>query len=123
MTLKLVSSGDDRALAIRDHALQLLRGRGALETQRGGPVRVVALETGPWRFEHWTPFGDLSPGEASSPGYRHALGRQHTRPDLPYGLDVRRGGTLVLRVMWADDGASEVAAFVRGPWEDEALTL
>ncbi len=51
MTLKLVSSGDDRALAIRDHALQLIRGRGALETQRGGPVRVVALETGPWRFE------------------------------------------------------------------------
>jgi hypothetical protein len=29
----------------------------------------------------------------------------------------------VLRVLWADDGASEVAAFVRGAWEDEALAL
>ena len=121
--MELVSSGDDRALAIRDHVLQLICGRGALETQRGGPVRVVALETGPWRFEHWTPFGDLSPGEASSPGYRHALERQRARPDQPYGLDVRRGGTLVLRVLWSDGGASEVAVFVRGRWEVEALAL
>jgi len=29
----------------------------------------------------------------------------------------------VLGVLWADDGASEVVAFVRGPWEDEALAL
>jgi hypothetical protein len=123
MTLKLVSPGDDRALAIRDRLLPLVRGRGALETQRG-PVRVVALETGPWRFEHWTPFGELDPGEASSPGYRHTLERQHTRPDLPYGLAVWRGETVVLRVLWADGGgASEVVAFVRGPWEDEALAL
>jgi hypothetical protein len=29
----------------------------------------------------------------------------------------------VLGVLWAEDGASEVVAFVRGPWEDEALGL
>ena len=122
MALKLVASGDDRALAIRGHLLALVRGRGTLEVQRG-PVRLVALRMAPWTIGHWTPFGDLSPGEASSPGYRHALGRQHTRPDLPYGLEVRRDGATVLRVLWADDGASEVAAFVRGPWEEEALAL
>ena len=122
MTLKLVSSGDDRALAIRDRLLPLVRERGTLEVQRG-PVRLVVLRTGPWTVEHWTPFADLSPDEASSPGYRHALGRQRTRPDLPYGLDLRRGGALVLRVLWAEGGAAEVAAFVRGPWEDEALAL
>ena len=123
MTLKLVASGDDRALAIRDRLLPLVRARGALERQRG-PVRLVVLRIGPWRIEHWTPFNDPSPGEASSPGYRHALGRQHAaRPDLPYGLDLWREGTLVLRVLWADDGASEVATFLRGSWEEAALAL
>ena len=122
MTLRLVSSGDDRALAIRDHLVPVVRGRGMLELQRG-LVRLVALRTGPWTIEHWTPFGELSPDEASSPGYRHAVERQRTRPDLPYGLDVRRDGARVLGVLWSEDGASQVAAFVRGPWEDEALAL
>ena len=122
MALRLASSGDDRALAIRDHLLPLVRERGTLELQRG-PVRLVVLRTGPWTVEHRTPFGELSPGEASSPGYRHALERQHTRPDLPYGLDVRHDGARVLSVLWSDDGASEVAAFVRGAWEDDALAL
>ena len=122
MTLKLFASGDDRALAIRDRLLPLVRERGTLEVQRG-PVRLVVLRTGPWTVEHWTPFGELSPDEASSPGFRHALERQRTRPDLPYGLDLWRDGARVLGVLWADDGTSEVAAFVRGPWEEEALTL
>lgn len=122
MALRLVSSGDDRALAIRDRLLPLVRGHGALEPQHG-PVRLVVLRIGPWAVEHWTPFGDLSPDEASSPGYRHAVERQHTTPDLPYGLDLRHDGARVLGLLWADDGASEVVAFVRGPWEDEALAL
>ena len=46
MALKRVSSGDDRALALRDRLLTLVRERGTLELQRG-PVRVVALRTGP----------------------------------------------------------------------------
>ena len=122
MTLRLVSSGDDRALAIRDRLLPLVRGHGTLEVQRG-PVRLVVLRTGPWTIEHWTPFGELSPDEASSPGYRHALERQRAGPDLPYGLDLWRDGAQVLGVLWSDDGAFEVVAFVRGPWEDEALAL
>ena len=122
MTLRLVSSGDDRALAIRDHLVPVVRGRGMLELQRG-LVRLVALRTGPWTIEHWTPFGELSPDEASSPGYRHAVERQRTRPDLPYGLDLWRDGARVLGVLWSDDGASQVVVFVRGPWEDEALAL
>ena len=122
MALRLVASGDDRALAIRDHLVPLVRERGMLELQRG-LVRLVALRTGPWTIEHWTPFGDLSPDEASSPGYRHAVEWQRTRPDLPYGLDVWRDGAQVFGVLWSDDGTSEVVAFVRGPWEDEALAL
>jgi hypothetical protein len=121
MNLRLVSSSDDRALAIRDHLLPLVRDRGMLECQYG-PVRVIALQLGPWLFKHWTPFQELSPEEASSPGYRHALERQHTRPDLPYGLEVWRGAKM-LSVLWADNGAFEVDSFVRGSWEDEALVL
>ncbi len=91
MTLTLVSSGDDRALAIRDRLVPLVRERGTLELQRG-PVRLVVLRTGPWAVEHWTPFGDLSPEEASSPGYRHALdGSTPAGPALRARPAARRG--------------------------------
>jgi hypothetical protein len=122
MTLKLVSSGDGDALAIRNHLVPLIRARGIIERQHDS-VRVVAWRPGEWGLEHWTPFSDLQPGEASSPGYRHALARQHTVPDLPYGLDVWRSGTRVLSILWADDGSFQVAAFTRGGWEEEALAL
>lgn len=121
LKLRLVSSSDDRALAIRDHLLPLVRERGTLERQRG-PVRLITVQLGCWSFHHWTPFNELSPGEASSPGYRHALQRQHKKPDLLYGLDVWYGAK-VLSVLWADNGAFEVVRFVRGPWEDEALKM
>jgi hypothetical protein len=122
INLRLVSSSDDRALAIRDHLLPLVRERGTLEVQRGS-VRLISLQMEPWSFDHWTPFNELSPGEASSPGYRHALERQRTRPDLSYGLDVWHGAKVMLSILWADDGAFEVVSFIRGPWEDEALAL
>jgi hypothetical protein len=121
MSLRLVASNDGRALAIRDHLLLLVRQNGELEVQRG-LVRMVTWERAPWVVHHWTPFNELQPGEASSPGYRHAVERQHATPDLPYGLEVRHG-VGVLRVLWADDGRLEVASFVRGPWEDLALAL
>jgi hypothetical protein len=121
MGLKLVASNDDRALAIRDHLLPLVRHGGGIEVQRG-LVRLVTLEQAPWVISHWTPFNDLQPGEASSPGYRHAVERQHSIPDLPYGLEVWHG-TRVFRVLWADDGRFEVESFVRGQWEDLALAL
>lgn len=121
MSLKLVASNDDRALAIRDHLLLLVRRGGWLEVQRD-LVRVVTLEQAPWVIHHWTPFNELQCGEASSPGYRHAVERQRAAPDLPYGLEVWHG-MKVLRVLWAEDGRSEVESFVRGPWEDLALAL
>lgn len=121
MSLTLVASSDVRALAIRDHLLPLIRDRGGLEVQRDS-VRVISLEMGPWLLKHWTPFRELSADEASSPGYRHALEKQRSRPDLPYGLEVWRDGK-VLSVLWADDGSFAVDGFVRGSWEDEALAL
>jgi hypothetical protein len=87
MSLELVASNDDRALAIRDHLLPLVRQHGRLEVQRDR-VRLIILEQPPWIIRHWTPFNDLQAEEASSPGYRHALERQHASLDLPYGLEV-----------------------------------
>jgi hypothetical protein len=121
MNLRLISSSDGRAVAIRDHLLPLLRQHGALEVQRD-MVRLIELRMARWTIRHWTPFNELDAGEASSPGYRHAIERQRRQPDLPYGLEVWRR-TRVLRVLWADDGTVEVVIFVRGSWEDEALAL
>jgi hypothetical protein len=121
VTVRLASSSDDRALAIRDHILPLLRNQGALEIQRD-TVRIVELRLAEWTFRHWTPFNELTRGEAASPGYRHAIERQHTQSDLPYGLDVWHGAR-VLRILWADDGKVAVVSFVRGAWEDAALAL
>ena len=45
MILKLVSSNDNRELAIRDHSLPLLRAYGTLEVQRD-TVRVAGLQLG-----------------------------------------------------------------------------
>jgi hypothetical protein len=122
MSVKLVSSGDGQALAIRDHLVTRVRERGKLELQRDA-VRLTTLETGPWRLEHWTPFNELEAGEASSPGYRHALERQRAGTNLPYGLDVWFTGTKVLSLLWADNGTLDVIAFTRGEWEEKALLL
>ena len=121
MSLTLVSSSDDRAMVIRDHLLTVVRKRGRLQIQRG-PLRQIVFETGPWIVNHWTPFNALAPEEASSPAYRHALERQHTRPDLPYGLDVWHR-EMLFRMLWSDQGLSEVVIFVRGSWEEEVLKL
>jgi hypothetical protein len=122
MALRLAATSDDRALVIRDHLLPIVRERGTLEVQQGA-VRVITLQISGWRFVHWTPFNELSLLEASSPGYRHAVERQHTRPDLPYGLDVFWREAKVLSIQWADGGAFALLHFERGSWEDAALAL
>jgi hypothetical protein len=124
MNVRLVSNSDGRALAIRDHILPLLRQNGAVQVQRD-TVRETELRMGIWAFRHWTPFNQLGSEEASSPGYRHAVERQRTKPALPYGLDIWHGPghVKVLRILWAADATIEVANFVRGPWEEEALNL
>ena len=66
MALTLASSGDGRAAAIRDHLLPLVRGQGTLRIQ-SDHLRLVALRTEPWVFEHWTPFNELATAEAASP--------------------------------------------------------
>lgn len=125
MTLHLAASGDADALLLRDHVLPVVREQGTLEDleDKNSPLRLVVLERPPWRFLHWTPFNALAPDQASSPGYRHALEHQHTRPDLPYGLEVWHDGAKVLSLLWADAGTFEVVSFRRGAWETAAMAL
>jgi hypothetical protein len=52
MTLRLVSSGDDSALAIRDHLVPLVRLSGSQEVQRDS-VRLIS------EFENELPSGTL----------------------------------------------------------------
>jgi hypothetical protein len=92
MNLRLVASND--AVRLRfETTFFCWFVKAELEVQRG-LVRLVTWEQAPWVVHHWTPFNDhllLQPGEASSPGYRHAVERQHAMPDLPYGLEAWHG--------------------------------
>ncbi len=125
MSLRVAASSDARALAIRDHVLPLVREHGMIQDleDKDSTLRLLVLEHGSWLFTHWTPFNALAPTDASSPGYRHALERQHTRADLPYGLDICFADATLLSVLWAEVGSFEVVRFIRGPWEDGALAL
>jgi hypothetical protein len=120
MNLRLVASND--AVRLRFETTFFCWFVKAVSLVQRGLVRLVTWEQAPWVVHHWTPFNDLQPGEASSPGYRHAVERPHAMPDLPEGLEAWHG-VKVLRVLWADDGGFEVASFVRGPREDLALAL
>jgi hypothetical protein len=122
MTLRLASSNDHLALAIRDHVLPLVRSLGTLEEQWGG-LRRITLSMAPWSFSHWTPFKTLASEEAASPGYRHAIEQQRAGPTLEYGLDVRHHGEKVLGLLWSGDGSYDVNIFERGDWEARALEL
>jgi hypothetical protein len=125
VTLRVAASSDPRALALRDHLLPLVRAGGAIQDldAKDGSLRLFVLTRRPWKFTHWTPFNAVAPTEAASPAYRHALERQHTRPDLPYGLEISFGGKTQLALLWADDGAYEIVRFIRGAWEDAAMAL
>jgi hypothetical protein len=83
MGLKLVASIDDRALAIRDHLLPLVRHGGKIEVPGGTDYHLGANLLGP------------SSGRPSMIATRGGiLSRLATRcgaaptPNLPYGLEV-----------------------------------
>ena len=122
MTVRLATSNDHLAIAIRDHVLPLVRSLGTLQEQSGGLRRII-LSIDPWSFSHWTPFKDLGSGEAASPGYRHAVEQQRAGPTLEYGLDIRHQGARVLGLLWSDGGSYDVNLFERGEWETQILRL
>jgi hypothetical protein len=125
MVLRIAASGDSRAITIRDHVLPIVRQHGTLRDLEGkdSTLRLIVLERDDWVFTHWTPFNSLGPRQASSPAYRHAVERQRSRPGLAYGLDITSADQHVLGILWSDDGSLSVTTFIRGAWEDAALSM
>ena len=112
----------ERAVAIRDHLLPLIRVQGAMEETGGSGARMVMWKAGRFAFALRSPFTAWGI-KASPPGsYSAALAKQRANPVLPWGLDVWHGRK-VLSLQWDDAGRVEVTSFNRGPWEAEALAL
>ena len=108
VNLRLASSSNNRALTIRDHLLPLVRERGTLENQRGS-VRLIVLEMGLRKMQHWTPFNELSAGEASS-----------------QAIATRSSGSARGRIYSAGStcrGAKVARRSVGGPWRFEEVTF
>ncbi len=113
----------ERAVAIRDHLLPLIRVQGAMEEIGGSGLRMVMWKAGRFAFALRSPFTACGGSRRHPPGsYSAALAKQRANPVLPWGLDVWHGRK-VLSLQWDDAGRVEVISFTRGPWEDEALAL
>jgi hypothetical protein len=114
-----------QAVAIRDHAVLLLRARGALVRDTAGSLML--WEPPGWILTMRTPFSGWDDGRNTpAPSFAHAAAHQaamQARPVLPYSLDIWRAGLgKVLSVEW-DDARLNVISFKRGPWEAELLAL
>jgi len=113
---------DRRAIAIRDHLLPLVRAHGSMEEVSGAAGRLVVWKAGNFTCSLRSP---STPWPAEAPptaSYDQAISRQRAKPDLPWSLDVWRGGT-VLSLQWDEEGRVEVVSFTPGPWEAEALAM
>lgn len=111
----------ERALAIRDHVLPLIRAYGVMRVigVRVEPARIVAWDAGDLSFMLRIPFTPWPPLARS---YAAAVAQQRANPVLPWVLDVWHSRK-VLSVQWDDAGAAEVIGFAHGPWEATALSL
>ena len=80
---RMASPKGERALAIRDHALPLIRKRGSL--QRLNDVSIVTWGARALRFALRMPFSSW-PKERPAPSYQHALAGQQASA-LPCALE------------------------------------
>jgi hypothetical protein len=109
----------ERALAIRDHVLPLIRDRGSL--QRLNHVSIVTWGARALRFALRTPSSSW-PTEGPAPSYQQAPARQQASA-LPYALEVWFAGRKVMSLDWSDSGAFRLTRFTAGEWEAKALAL
>jgi hypothetical protein len=103
----------ERALQLRDIALDIVRQRGSLEPTGDGGLRLLVFRDGDLGIALRTPF-QRPPPVPEAMKYWAAMTGRHV--DLPYGLDVWFPKK-VLNVEWADDGRAVIVCFRRGEWE------
>lgn len=119
----------ERALAIRRHALPLLRANGTI-TKAGG-MRLLKWETGPWRFAFRMDRPPPPTVQRSKPqAYKTRARRQdiqdildkHGGANLDHALDIWHGPKVFL-IEWNTDAPDRlnIASFQEGPWEGYLL--
>src|SRR4051812_30764305 len=99
------SDPTERAMALRDHLLPLIREHGAAQEISGPTGRMAVRKVERFTFALHSPWLDGG-----------------GKPMPAWGLDVWHGDK-VLSLRWDDPGAVEVVSFTRGPWEEAALAL
>jgi hypothetical protein len=118
----------ERAIQLRDAALEIVQQRGTLEPISGLKARVRLYRGDELIIIYRTPFQQLrrygpSAREIKQYGeYQAALLHQRTPDPLPYGLDIWCGRK-VLIIEWAEDGTVELVAYKPGDWEGRMLAL
>jgi hypothetical protein len=113
--------GSDRAIAIRDHLVPLIRAHGTLQEVSGMAGRVATWSAQGFICALRSPFTPW-PAEVPVASFDQAILRQQGKQVLPWGLDVWHGRK-VLSLQWDDKGQVEVIGFTRGSWEAEALAI
>jgi hypothetical protein len=116
------SDPTERAVAIRDHLLPLIRERGAAQEISGPTGDMAVWKVGNFTFALHSPFNPWRVETPPAAAYSQALARQRSKTAPAWGLDVWHGGK-VLSLRWDDPGGIEVVSFFRGPWEEAALAL
>jgi hypothetical protein len=116
------SDPTERAVAIRDYLLPLIREHGAAQEISGPPVRMMVWKVGNFTFTLHSPANPWQVETSPAAAYSQALVRQRSKTPPAWGLDVWHGGK-VLSLRWDNPNAVEVVSFTRRPWEDAALAL
>jgi hypothetical protein len=109
----------ERAIAIRDCALALLREQGEWLRLADRTTRVLFVTIGRFSILCRTPFTALP--RPSSTTYPAAVAAQR-RVNLSYGLDLWCDGKKVLNVEWDDGELLDIVGFRGGAWEEEFLS-
>jgi hypothetical protein len=116
-----MTSRMQRAIELRDAALNLVRAHGRWESAKNISGKYLFAEIDGLRILHTTPFTRLpEPPEAIK--YMAALSG---RPmNLPYSLDVWAPGSgKVFFIKWDGKAQFNLVNFRRGGWEDVLLSL
>ncbi len=106
----------DRAIALCDLALPLVKARGVWEEVGGGP-KFLTLKADGLTISYRSPFQKLAPFSGDTLRKALAYGLA-PKANLPHGLNVWHASTgKVLNVEWSDQGEVAVVSYKVGPWE------
>jgi len=111
----------DRARALRDVALAIVKRDGQPQEFSGGVARMLVASRDGLKISYRTPFQKWSSDSSQpAPSYGHAQARQRHPGSLAYGLDIWAPRE-VLNVEWNDTGEFQLVSYAPGAWEETLL--